>query len=87
VIEGKMISIDYEGDGQTATIRKSNEIGDISGDYNDYGKEETNTTESGIEYTYKVRTTIWMNDDYSYSATFNYDVTTDEVIALMKTLK
>lgn len=73
----------YDGDDQTAYIRKANDDGDISGDYSEYEYPNGNMTINDVEVTVKgtdadtLNLAIWYVGDYAYCVGFTDPVSFD----------
>lgn len=87
--ETGMLEVIYRNaDGGTVSIRKAIGNTDISGDYNQYA-EEASETVSGQEVLFKgndskVFTAVWTNKDNTYAISSSEGMEKDDVIALMK---
>lgn len=82
----------YDGDEQTAYIRKANDDGDISGDYNTYDYENTATINDN-EVTVKgtdgneLNLAIWHVGDYAYCVGFTDTVSFDELTDIVAAIE
>lgn len=86
----ELAEVQYTGENQTVTFRKSSGEEDNSGDYNEYAVEKqadingTNVmlkgTESGIHLA------IWNKDGFSYSLSFENAVTQETVLAIIESI-
>lgn len=87
----ELAEVQYTGENQTVTFRKSSGEEDNSGDYNEYAVEKqadingTNVmlkgTESGIHLA------IWNKDGFSYSLSFENAVTQEQILSIVQNIK
>ncbi len=90
-IDSALIEVTYEGQGRELTIRKGAGSGDISGDYNAYGHEETvvvdgcRVTVKGTER--KVAVAVWARDGYTYAVSAVPGMELEELTALAAAIR
>lgn len=89
--DGGMLEVSYwNADGEKVSIRKALGNDDISGDYNEYA-EESSETVSGQEVLFKgddgkVSTAVWTNKDSTYAIFSSEGMEKDDVTALVETV-
>ena len=89
--ESGMLEVIYRNaDGGTVSIRKAIGNTDISGDYNQYADESTETV-GGQDVLFKgndgkVSTAVWTNKDNTYAISSSEGMEKDDVIALVDTV-
>jgi len=91
IISGTLAQIEYISKNDSITFRMTPGNEDISGDYNNYSKEDKITID-GIEVTikgddrlYKVIT--WNNDNFSYSLTTTAGLSEDIIHEIIRNIK
>lgn len=90
-VDSALIEVTYAGQGRELTIRKGAGSGDISGDYNAYGHEETVAVD-GCQVTVKgtdgqLAVAVWTRDGYTYAVSAAPGMELKDLIALAAAIR
>ena len=89
-VDQEMIQVIYSADENQILIRKAPGIRNISGDYNNYQKEETITVDE-MQVTLKgndgvISLATWSANDYSYSIYVSAGMAQDSIVSLVQAI-
>lgn len=91
VMEGEMLELVYQNEGQEVRIRKAPGSGDISGDYGQYDEtatvsvDEVQVQQKGSGG--KVSVAVWTAGEYAYSITTSSAMTGEEAAELVRAVQ